>query len=156
MEHHLKTLIFRHKRENLKKCSLRGLESRSDLVFYTYPHALPQLQKRILLTLDAPLLTEQDREGLLLVDGTWKYSAKIIKTLHLCICRSLPKEAVTAYPRKQTLCPDPRRGLASVEALFLAHLITKRNTAHLLDNYHWKSAFLEKNKKLIQAYTPST
>ena len=31
------TVILRHRKENLKKCSLRGLEERPDIHFFTYP-----------------------------------------------------------------------------------------------------------------------
>ena len=59
--------------------------------------------------------------------------------------RSLPGHFVTAYPRKQEDCPDPERGLASVEALYIAHQILGHDTEGLLEHYHWKEKFLEKN-----------
>jgi pre-rRNA-processing protein TSR3 len=40
MSRFLPTIILRHKKENLKKCSLRGLEPREDLRFFTYPHKM--------------------------------------------------------------------------------------------------------------------
>ena len=53
------TVIIRHRLENLKKCSLRGLENRTDFIFLTYPYyTLPDLQSYIVLTLDAPPLTK--------------------------------------------------------------------------------------------------
>jgi pre-rRNA-processing protein TSR3 len=62
----------------------------------------------------------------------------------LAILRSLPGDISTAYPRKQTLCEDSDRGLASIEALYLAHKILELPYEHLLDNYHWRDLFLEK------------
>jgi pre-rRNA-processing protein TSR3 len=56
--------------------------------------------------------------------------------------RSLPADWKTAYPRRQTECPDPERGLSSVEALFLAHQILGRSTEGLLARYHWRDQFL--------------
>ena len=39
------TIIFRHRKENLKKCSLRFIEKRADCIFYSYPCAhLPVLE----------------------------------------------------------------------------------------------------------------
>ena len=38
----LPTIILRHRKENLKKCSLRGLETHKDLKFYTYPQHMPE------------------------------------------------------------------------------------------------------------------
>ena len=144
----LPTVIWRHKKENLKKCSLRGLENRTDLMFLTYPRdTLPDLSHYILLTVNAPVLTTADKEkGLFFIDATWKYAEIMEKATPPKIeKRSLPSIFKTAYPRKQTLCPDPERGLATVEALFLAYLITAKNTENLLDYYYFKNIFLKKN-----------
>jgi pre-rRNA-processing protein TSR3 len=40
---------------------------------------------------------------------------------------------------------DPDNGLASVEALYLAHHILGRPVEGLLDHYHWAAEFLELN-----------
>ncbi|KKL49693.1 hypothetical protein LCGC14_2312950, partial [marine sediment metagenome] len=149
-----KTIIIRHKKENLKKCSLKGLEKREDISFFTYPlstysKSFPSLDltNYVLLEMNAKELTKEDQnKGLLLIDSTWKYVDRILKILPENIeKRSLPKNYLTAYPRKQTLCPDPIRGLASIEALYLAYLITKRDASGLLDNYYWKEKFLKIN-----------
>lgn len=144
------TVIIRHRLENLKKCSLRGLEIRDDLIFLTYPYkTLPPLQNYILLTMDAPPLTQQDTPyGLLILDATWRYAAKMFKPFegqpHL-LYRSLPAHYRTAYPRCQHDCPDPERGLASIEALFLSYQILQRDTQGLLDYYYWKEQFINLN-----------
>lgn len=151
----LNTIIIRHRKENLKKCSLRGLESRSDISFYTYPlTTFPDFSSHILLTLDAPILSSEDTSPLLIIDGTWKYAQKMIDNLplHLLIKRSLPTEIKTAYPRRQADCPEPERGLASVEALFAAYFVSGKNTQGLLDHYYWKSHFLEKNEFFFNSY----
>lgn len=142
-----KTIILRHRRENLKKCSLRGLEIREDMAFYSYPiDQLPSLQGYCLLTLGAPPLSPSDHNlGLFLIDGTWRYAEKMFRQLplpHAFVCRSLPPDARTAYPRRQEDCEDPTLGLASVEALYLAYQILGRPVDGLLDHYHWKSLFL--------------
>ena len=145
------TIIIRHKKENLKKCSLRGLEKRDNFLFYSYPNQiaqLPDLTDYILLKMGAEELKSCDnKKGLLLIDSTWRYLDKILKIIPKNITiRSLPKNFVTAYPRKQTFCLDPKSGLASIEALYLAHMITKRDTSTILDNYYWKEDFLKTNK----------
>ncbi len=145
------TVVIRHRLENLKKCSLRGLESRSDFTFFTYPYKqLPDLSNYIVLALEAPPLTKADSvHGLLLIDATWRYAEKMIKPFlyqERYIYRSLPAHFRTAYPRCQHDCPDPTRGLASVEALYLAYLILDRDVTGLLDNYYWKQPFLQNNK----------
>lgn len=149
-----KTLILRHVRENLKKCSLRGLESRSDILFFTYPKdTLPCLDNYLLLTVDAPPLTLADGDkGLFFIDATWNLALKIEKAVDRTGAvekRSLPPYFRTAYPRKQTGCPDPERGLATLEALYLAYRITNRPLEGLLDRYYWKEAFLDKLSLIV-------
>ena len=144
----LPTIILRHRRENLKKCSLRGLEMREDLLFLTYPRdPLPKLEGQVLLAMDGPPLCKKDQnKGLLLIDGTWKYAAVMQRQVKgSYIKRSLPKEYRTSYPRKQTDCLDPERGLASVEALFIAYHILGYETEGLLDHYYWKEDFIKIN-----------
>lgn len=140
------TVILRHRKENLKKCSLRGLEGRDDMIFLTYPKSeLPDLKKYILLTPHAPVLSVDDADmGLFLLDGTWRYA----EVMHRWVAsqvelveRSLPTGLETAYPRRQ----DEERGLASVEALYAAYKLTGRDPGGLLDGYHWRDAFLAKN-----------
>lgn len=151
MKKFLPTIILRHRKENLKKCSLRGLEGRNDLIFLTYPGAvLPDLSNYFLLSLDAPPLSSKDvLKGLFLIDGTWRYAAVMEGNCGLTKNierRSLPANLMTAYPRKQDDCADPARGLASVEALYAAYSILGRDTSGLLDNYHWKELFLARNQ----------
>lgn len=135
------TIILRHRKENLKKCSLKGIESRTDMIFYTYPWKVPQpcLANYIVLALEAPPLTREDADkGIFLIDGTWRYAEKMLQTLKGPFQRrSLPLKS-TAYPRRQ----DDARGLASIEALYLAYLILDRDSKGLLDHYLWKDRFL--------------
>ena len=150
MQDYPETIIIRHKKENLKKCSLRGLENRKDILFFTYPHHLPSPPDGYIeLALGAPPLTEADHgRGLLILDGTWRYAEKMSSVLAPTlpkIQRSLPAHYRTAYPRRQEDCPNPECGLSSVEALFLAYYLMGRDTQGLLDHYHWKESFLSLN-----------
>jgi pre-rRNA-processing protein TSR3 len=146
-----KTYILRHQRENLKKCSLRGLECRDDCSFFTYPSsALPDLSRYVLLAIEAPPLSIADADkGIFLLDATWRYAAKMLRFVEAqgpVEQRSIPKGFRTAYPRRQDDCPNPEEGLASIEALYIAYQTLGRDPAGLLDNYHWKELFLEKNR----------
>lgn len=148
------TIIFRHRKENLKKCSLQPLKGRPDLQFFTYPvDSLPPLENYVLLTLNAPILTKDDCEkGLFLIDGTWRHAQTMFEQIqrpHLFQTRSLPSNCETAYPRRQNDCLDPQRGLASVEALFLAYAILGRDTTGLLNHYYWREEFLNKNPTIL-------
>ncbi len=145
------TVILRHRKENLNKCSLRGLEAREDMLFLTYPKdTLPDLKGYFILDVTAPLLSEEDHSmGLLLIDGTWRYAQKM--TTYVLSQQNLPKRRLpdclrTAYPRRQEDCPVPDQGLASVEALYASYYLMRRSPEGLLDHYHWKDQFLNKNK----------
>lgn len=152
------TIILRHKRENLKKCSLRGLESSPHFVFLTYPsQELPIIDHACILTLDGLPLSYEDRNRpLFLIDGTWRYAQLMARHIPLgkdVIYRSLPSHFTTAYPRRQLDCPDPARGLASIEALYIAYMILGRSTEGLLDHYYWKEKFLSQNEHLLASFT---
>lgn len=145
------TIVIRHRLENLKKCSLRGLEQRPDFRFFTYPvDSLPPIDNYIVLSLDAPVLTENDAShGLFVIDATWRYAAKMFKPYESkpnLLYRSLPPHHRTAYPRRQLDCPNPERGLASVEAIYLSYKILNRDTSGLLDNYYWRQEFFDLNQ----------
>ncbi|MGE3954899.1 MAG: hypothetical protein AB7F31_06935 [Parachlamydiales bacterium] len=143
-----KTFIWRHRKENLKKCSLSGLEGVEGLVFFTYPtDPLPELTGAVVLQVGAPPLSLEDKDcDLLLIDGTWRYAEVMAGQLpHGLAARSLPGGSVTAYPRRQ----EVEGGLASVEALYLAHHLLGRRTEGLLDHYYWRGPFLERNRELL-------
>lgn len=145
-----KTVVLRHRRENLKKCSLRGLENRDDFIFFSYPYSqLPVFDNTILLTLDAPPLSKEDGEkGLFVIDATWRYAEKMVQKIikeQSFIHRSIPSHFRTAYPRRQEDCSSPERGLSSIEAIYIAYTILGRDTEGLLDNYVWKEMFLYTN-----------
>lgn len=142
------TVVIRHRRENLKKCSLRGLEKHPDFIFYTYPnHTVPSLDDYVLLDFEGEPLTEKDK-GIIIIDGTWRLAGDIVKNtkaLHGLPKRSLPAHYRTAYPRRQNDCADPFRGLASIEAIYIAHKILQKDVNGLLDRYFWKNEFLDLN-----------
>lgn len=126
------------------------MESRADFKFYRYPlKEIPDLTGYLMLTMEGEELSPEDADkGLLLIDGTWRYAAKMCETIDKAITlpkRTLPKKFRTAYPREQTECPNPNEGLASIEALYLAYLITGRPVDGLLDHYYWKEKFLNDN-----------
>ncbi len=153
------TIILRHRRENLKKCSLRTLEERSDFLFFRYPlRQVPPYENYIFLTLDAPAeLSFKDRtSGLLLLDATWRLAERMSRNLPLSerlIKRRLPHGIITAYPRRQEDCKEPLSGLASIEALYCAYLLMGRKVDGLLEEYYWKDSFLEKNSALLLHYS---
>ena len=152
MHSFLPTIILRHRKENLKKCSLKGLEKRNDLVFYTYPITFPKdLNGYMMLHMLGEELTEKDQDkGLFLLDSTWRYEEKMRRYANQKAplqLRKIPDIYRTAYPRAQTGCIDEKRGLATVEALYIALKILNRPTEGLLENYYWKDSFLKINEE---------
>ncbi len=148
-------IVVRHAKENLVKCTLSGLEGREDLRFVRYPEEpLPArgvLDNAVVLALDAPLLSWADRGApLLLLDATWRLAPQLERAVRATGARppqrSLPPGLETAYPRRQTDCPDASSGLASVEALVGAYVVTGRDPAGLLDRYRWADEFLAVNR----------
>lgn len=150
MQPYFPTIVVRHKRENLKKCTLRGLENRPDFLFFSYPLLADlNIKNYIYLCVDAPPLAQEDYgRGLFLIDATWRLAYKMEKQLKGYLDqmekRSIPGHFRTAYPRRQEDCIDPGRGLASVEALYAAYHLLGRPTEGLLDHYYWKNDFLLK------------
>lgn len=142
----LKDVIIRHPKERLSKCSLQPLKGREDLDFHTArPGFSFDASGYILLSVDAPVLSEQDSAmPLLLLDSTWRLLPKLENSLTgNPLPRSLPPHLKTAYPRVSKVSEDPAAGLASVEALYCARLLQGRPTEGLLDHYHWKEQFLQ-------------
>ena len=129
--------------------------------FFRYPlEEMPPYSHYILLSLDATEEISEDdcTSGLLLLDATWRYAQVMEKNIPMdgsLKRRRLPQKLSTAYPRRQQDCPDPAAGLASIEAIYCAYALMKRSTEGLLDHYHWKDSFLEKNRSFLLecAYT---
>jgi pre-rRNA-processing protein TSR3 len=140
------TVIVRHPRENPRKCSVLPLRGRPGLVFLTYPvRERPDLTGYVRLAAEGPELSLTDAAaGVLLLDGSWRRAGAMIRDFEDVPPRSLHGWR-TAYPRVSKLGTDPDNGLASVEALFIAHHILGRKTDGLLDHYRWAAEFLEIN-----------
>jgi pre-rRNA-processing protein TSR3 len=140
------TVIVRHPRENPRKCSILPLRGRADLLICTYPVQQPlDLSAYVRLAAEGPPLSADDASrGLLLLDGSWRWAGAMTRDFLNVPPRSLSGYR-TAYPRVSKLGTDPDNGLASVEALFLAHHLLGRPTSGLLDHYRWGAEFLERN-----------
>jgi pre-rRNA-processing protein TSR3 len=140
------TLIVRHPNERPSRCSVYPLRGRPDLRFLDYPPSeLPDLAGYVRLAPEGPPLSAADGDrGLLLLDGSWRWATVMTKMFAFVPARSLCGYQ-TAYPRVSKLYVDPPEGLATVEALFLAHHILGRPTTGLLDHYRWRERFLQLN-----------
>lgn len=141
------TIIVRDTHENPRKCSVYPLRGLPGLVFLPHPlQERPPLDNYIRLAAEGPELSAADAEqGVLLLDGSWRWAGKMIRDFLDVPPRSLHGYR-TAYPRVSKQGTDPDNGLASVEALYLAHHILGRPLEGLLDHYHWAAEFLELNR----------
>ncbi len=117
------------------------------MLFLEHPvRERPNLEGYIRLAAVGPELSAVDADcGLLLLDGSWRWSETMTRDFLEVPPRSL-HGYLTAYPRRSKLFTDPDNGLATVEALFLAYRILGRSTAGLLDQYRWQSEFLRLNE----------
>ncbi len=140
------TIIVRDSHENTKKCSVWPLRGLPGLVFLNYPlKQRPVLDGYIRLAAEGPELTPTDAGcGILLLDASWRWAERMERDFLEVPPRSL-HGFTTAYPRVSKLGTDPDNGLASVEALFLAHHILGNSTTGLLDHYRWADEFLRLN-----------
>jgi pre-rRNA-processing protein TSR3 len=140
------TIIVRHPKERVEKCSVWPLRGRNDLIFVSWPVQRPlDLSNYVRLDPEGPALTEADRErGLLILDGSWRWARRMARDFQGVPARSLHGYR-TAYPRVSKWFADPEHGLATVEALYIAYKILGRPTEGLLDHYHWREEFLRLN-----------
>lgn len=137
-------VILRHPKERLSKCSLQPLVGRPDLRFYKAKEGFTfDASGFLVLGLEGETLSAADcGRPLLLLDSTWRLLPALLRCLTGSIeFRTLPA-VKTAYPRISKIDADPSRGLASVEALYLARLLVGRKDDSLLNHYRWKEAFL--------------
>jgi pre-rRNA-processing protein TSR3 len=141
------TIIVRDTHENPRKCSIWPLRCHPGLIFLRYPLSeRPSLENYIRLAAEGPPLSMADAaHGILLLDGSWRWADRMTRDFLDVPPRSLSGFR-TAYPRVSKQGTDPDNGLASVEALFLAHHLLGRPTAGLLDHYHWAEEFLRLNR----------
>jgi pre-rRNA-processing protein TSR3 len=151
---HPPTIIVRHSKENPRKCSIVTLRDRPGIVILNYPvKDTPDLRCYVRLAAEGPELTAADAPaGLLLLDGSWRWAAVMTRAFQHVPPRSLHGYK-TAYPRVSKQGTDPAHGLASVEALYIAHRILGLPADGLLDHYHWRDEFLLLNG--WQANAPS-
>lgn len=166
------TIIVVHPKEKRSKCTVEPLRGRVGFVFWRFPRLGPEphevrskvesrrveksrpgfdastltLTGYVRLGLGGPVLSEADAgRGLLVLDGTWRLAGAMESAFASVPVRTLPAGWETAYPRRSKLFEDPLGGLATIEAVYAAYTILGRDTAGLLDAYHWAEEFLALN-----------
>jgi len=144
------TIIIVHPKERRSKCTVAPLRGRDGFVFWKYPRRGSQsLENYVRLGFGGPVISREDAErGLLVLDGTWRWTQQMERDVAEVPVRSLP-ELQTAYPRVSKMFDDPPGGLATIEALYAAYRLMGRDTSGLLDDYHWAEKFRQRNRNLL-------
>ena len=142
----LPTILVIHPKERRSKCSVEPLRGRDDFQFVKFPRPVEtDLSNYVRLGMGGDVLSQADADkGLLVLDGTWRLASKMKSDYQHLPIRSLPV-IQTAYPRVSKISNDPSGGLATIEAVYAALKIMGRSVDGLLDDYHWKTEFLEIN-----------
>lgn len=142
------TIIVTHPKERRSKCTVAPLRGSDGFIFWKYPNmGAEPLDNYVRLGFDGPFLSPQDsNRGLLVLDGTWRWTETMEKEFEQVPVRRLP-EWKTAYPRVSKTFEDPQDGLATIEAIYLAYKLLGRETDSLLDDYHWADEFLRLNEE---------
>ena len=145
-------LILRDPRESPAKCSLTPLRGLVGVRFARYdPARRLDAGERVLLHPDGEELGPADRgRDVLLIDCAWRRVPSLLRQIDGVLHpRRLP-DFESAYPRKSKFHADPARGLASIEALFVATLLLDEPRPELLARYRWRENFLTANRERIE------
>ena len=147
------TIIVVHRAEKRSKCSVEPLRKTGEFIFWRYPkRGVEPVEGYVRLGLGGPQLSIEDGErGLLLLDGSWRWAAKMEKSYTDVPVRSLGPW-LTAYPRQSRVFEDPAEGLATIEALYAALCQMGRRSDGLLASYYWGDEFLRKNRELLDLF----
>ncbi|MBU0995665.1 MAG: DTW domain-containing protein [Proteobacteria bacterium] len=142
--------IVVHTSENKKKCSVEPLRGKDGFRFYPFPlNQDVDFSNCFRLGIGGKNLSVSDAlMGLVVLDGTWRHAGVMENIFPDLPVRSLSGWQ-TAYPRVSKLYEDPDTGLATIEAIFAAFVLTGRKTEGLLEHYFWKEKFLRLNQRFI-------
>ena len=141
------TLFVVHPKERRKKCTVEPLRGREGFSFHKFSDGrVDLLAGYVRIGFGGLLLSSADvASGLLFLEGTWRWSEQMGSDSGDLPVRSLP-DWTTAYPRVSKTFENPHAGLATIEAVYVAYSILGRDTAGLLDHYHWAEEFLTINR----------
>lgn len=139
------TVIIVHPKERLAKCTVAWLKGDPRFQFFRGPRRPNDLGGYVRLAMEGPELSVADAQsGLLVLDGTWKLVDRLAPNVQEVPTRRLPP-VQTAYPRTSKVSTDPDGGLATIEAVYTALRILRRDITGLLAHYHWGEEFLQLN-----------
>jgi pre-rRNA-processing protein TSR3 len=154
---HFEILMDRH--ENPRKCTILPQKARSDfrIRYFAGPQPIPAFEADCLLHIDGEDLADVKHGecgSVALIDCNWKKVEGALKKVVRPLPRlvRIPEGFETAYPRRNKEGKDPEQGLATIEALFIAAAFLGTWDESILDKYHFKQAFLDRNEMLWKKY----
>lgn len=142
--------------ETANKCTIVPLKYRTDFKIMTLPagtEKIGPLSASYLLHPDGRdfrtlIPSSQSDVNLSAIDSIWRRVPILLQRIKAPLPElvRLPREAVTAYPRKSRIpAEDPTGGLATIEALFLGAALLGRWDLSLLSEYAFAQEFLKLN-----------
>lgn len=144
--------------ETPNKCTIAPLGYRPDFRIMRVANvlALGPLSSTVLLHPDGVCLSEMGDSlgqitGIASIDCIWRRLPGLIRRISgtLPTLAKIPSGFVTAYPRKSSDDSDPKEGLATIEALFIASALLGRWDSSLLSEYYFGRRFIELNSKRL-------
>jgi pre-rRNA-processing protein TSR3 len=145
--------------ETANKCTIAPLADRPD--FRLIPTRggveLGPLRSPVLLHPEGACLTAwtgtgAPPDGIAAIDCVWSRVPTLLGRIQgrLPALYKIPEGFVTAYPRTNKQGADPDRGLATIEAIFLAAALLGRWDPTLLSRYAFCRRFLERISRPLQ------
>jgi pre-rRNA-processing protein TSR3 len=151
--------ILMDRKENPRKCTILPQKARSDfkIRYFGGPKPVPAFAADCLLHIDGEDLATVEKgsyTSIALIDCNWKKVPLALKKVERPLPRlvRIPEGFETAYPRRNAEGKDPEGGLATIEALFIAAAFLGTWDETILDKYHFKNDFLERNKARWNQY----
>lgn len=151
--------ILMDRKENPRKCTILPQKERADFTirYFAGPRPIPAFAADCLLHIDGEDMAAIARgtvHSVALIDCNWKKVEgalqKVVRPLPRLV--RIPDGFETAYPRRNLEGKDPPTGLATIEALFIAGAFLGEWDDTILDKFHFKREFLERNQALWKKY----
>lgn len=142
--------------EKANKCTIVPLADRADfrLIRVKGPPKLGPLEATVLLHHEGECLTTLRQKmgvvsGIAAIDCVWRRLPVLHRRLAepVPVLARIPDGFETAYPRRSAKETDPSRGLATIEAIFIASALLGRPDTTLLAKYYFGAKFLEMNQQ---------
>lgn len=145
--------------EKANKCTIVPLSHRLDFRVMKVQGAQPlgPLRSSILLHHEGECLTTlrksiHSAHGIAAIDCVWRRLDVLLSRVidPSPIFARIPDGFVTAYPRRSAKDTDPSKGLATIEAIFIAAAMLNNVDTSLLSKYYFGDKFLELNRSRFQ------